>query len=128
MKKAALLGLFALAVTSCTPGAVEGMARSATSVPVTCSGTSYGTITSAPAQLNVTMGLSGSTGTFTNNGTVFQATGSMITSGNMTTVNLSLSGRTSGSLYGTIDTSGRFEGTFRGIQGNYRTVMNCRAY
>ncbi|CAM3397446.1 hypothetical protein DEDE109153_15205 [Deinococcus deserti] len=94
-------------------------------------------------------------GSFTNNGTVFAAQGKAAVREDQRTLVVSqlslsldstvegragitasmgavrtgvgLTGRlgSNGNLNGTLDAHGRFAGTFRGVQGTYRTLMNC---
>lgn len=121
VKNLLLLGIVAL--TSCS----ATISVPASTSTFTCSGNSYGTVTSAPSLLSATVDSNNNaTGTFTNNGTVFNATGQIyIPQSGISTVNLSLKAVTTGSLTGSIDTKGNFEGYFKGAQGNYRTLMAC---
>lgn len=163
MSKPAAFALLALILTSCTPAAMEGLGRGlaqgATTSPLPrtiglyCTGQTFGTITRADAQLSVTVTSDGTaSGTFTNNGTIFNAQGTAAvrdtgTALTFSTLNLQLDSRTGGGanaqvgftkaalggsygstglLTGTFDPVGNFTGTFKGIQGNYRTALSCR--
>lgn len=159
MKKVALLSLFALTVTSCTPAAMESFGRGLAqgsgpiTVGVICTGKTYGTFTSAVAELRLAVGSDGrTTGTFTNNGTIFAAQGYTPVRYDgqqllFSQINLQLDSRVNGSaaalvgvrpvglasefgstgtLTGTIEGNGAFTGTFKGLQGNYRTLLTCR--
>lgn len=86
MQKYIALGLLALTITACTPSAMEGLGRglaegasqdsSNRTVGLVCSGKLFGTFTSAAAELSLTVTSGGNaSGTFTNNGTVFQTEG-----------------------------------------------------
>ena len=124
MKKVALFGLLALALTACTPSAMHDAGSALNgNLSIYCTGKSFGTVTSAQSVLNITVdSYKAARGTFTNNGTTFSAYGTYSGSA----LNLTLStGRTNGSLNGYI-TSNQFSGSFKGLLGTYQTVMGCR--
>lgn len=162
MHKHVAFGLLALTLTGCTPAAMEGLGRGLAqgassptekTVGLACSGTTLGTLTRAAAELSLTVSSNGNAaGTFTNNGTVFQAEGLVPVRDDgrtlfFSTLNLKLDSRVSGgatallgvktgglagtygstgTLTGQIDGAGSFTGTFKGVQGSYRTTMTCR--
>ncbi|PNY79170.1 hypothetical protein CVO96_20430 [Deinococcus koreensis] len=118
-----------------------------------CEGTTAGTLTHAAASLSLTVASTGAaSGSFTNNGTLFQATGTAAVRDDgqtlyFNTLNLNLDSRvegratallgfrsaglsaqrgSTGLLTGTLNGQGRFTGTFKGVQGNYRADLTCR--
>lgn len=136
-------------------GLAQGPGPSPTdrTVGLVCSGTTSGTLTRAAAELSLSVTSSGiATGTFTNNGTLFQAEGRIPVRDDGQTLyfsvlNLNLDSRvvgeanalvgfktgglrstlgSTGTLTGQIDRTGVFTGTFRGVQGSYRTTLTCR--
>ncbi len=150
----AFLGMLVL-LSACSPSLNQvnsGSESGQGSLSLQCTGKSYGTITAAVASLSLNVLSNGvASGTFTNNGTSFRAEG--VVPGRMVNhsyfidaVNVQLDSRISGgvngllgfkpvgiagaygstgTLNGTVDSTGTFKGFFKGIQGNYRTEMVC---
>lgn len=163
MKNVAIYIAVAVSICSCTPAALEGFGRglaqgqaisqsSPSLQSISCTGSSFGTFTEVKASFAVSVAADGTTvGSFTSNGTLFDASGTAsLNYSGTSVVNLRIDSSVSGSarasayvpgrivaagadaykgsqglVAGTIDRNGVFNGTYRSLTGNYKLVLGC---